>query len=182
MKASFLFAGLLTLSVIAGCSRQEQPSQNSQPANNQGQAQPQSQPSVATAERATPAEAKAMLQKAVEHYQAAGPKQALADFSAKKAPFADRDLYVFCVGANSSTLTANGAFPHYVGMSVDVWKDADGKPLGKAIKDAARNSDEGSTQYRMINPVSGRIEPKISFWKNSVKTFAALGLTTRSDG
>ena len=50
------------------------------------------------ADRGTPAEAKAMLQKAVAHYKEVGRKQALADFNAKKAPFGDRDLYVVCIG------------------------------------------------------------------------------------
>src|SRR5262249_50633554 len=59
--------------------------------------------STATAtkgERGTPAEAKAMLEKAVEHYKSVGRTQAFADFNAKKAPFFDRDLYVFCNDSN----------------------------------------------------------------------------------
>ena len=39
----------------------------------------------AAAQRATPAEAKALLAKAVAHYTEAGRAQALADFTAKKA-------------------------------------------------------------------------------------------------
>ena len=46
------------------------------------------------ANHGTPAEAKAMLEKAVAHYKSVGRKQALADFNAKKPPFWDRDLYV----------------------------------------------------------------------------------------
>ena len=51
-----------------------------------------------------------MLQKAVAYYKAVGRKQALADFTAKKAPFGDRDLYVVCIGPEH-TITANGGFP-----------------------------------------------------------------------
>ncbi len=51
---------------------------------------------LAASERGTPAEAKAMLQKAVAHYKSVGRQRALADFTGKKAPFADRDLYVAC--------------------------------------------------------------------------------------
>src|SRR5262245_2823457 len=65
-------------------------------------------------ERGTPAEAKAMLQKAIAHYKEVGRKQALADFNAKKPPFGDRDLYVFCIGRDL-TIVANGGFPQYVG-------------------------------------------------------------------
>src|SRR5436190_15676114 len=107
------------------------------------------------AKRGTPAEAKAMLQKAVAHYKEGGRKQALADFNAKKPPFGDRDLYVVCIGPNS-IITANGGFPQYVGLSPDVLKDADGKPVGKAIWDLGNSKAGGSVQYRWINPVSGK--------------------------
>lgn len=61
------------------------------------------------AERGTPAEAKAMLEKAVAHYKTVGPKQALAHFNAKKAVFYDRDLYVVCFDGKR-TILANGGF------------------------------------------------------------------------
>src|SRR4051794_37141641 len=57
--------------------------------------------------RGTPEEAKAMLAKAVEHYNEAGRDQALADFNKMKSPFGDRDLYVFCLGLNHK-VSANG--------------------------------------------------------------------------
>src|SRR5262252_856658 len=112
------------------------------------------------ANRAAPAEAKAMLDKDVAHYKAVGRKQALADFNAKKAPFVDRDLYVVCLGADHK-VTANGGFPQYVGAPVDSLKDADGKPLGKAIWDAGNAATgETSVHYRWLNPISGKPEPK----------------------
>jgi hypothetical protein len=82
--------------------------------------------------RATPAEAKAMLDKAIAHYHSVGRKQALADFTAKKAPFVDRDLYVVCIGPGG-IVTAHGANPAFVGMSADVLKDSNGKPVGTTI-------------------------------------------------
>ena len=86
--------------------------------------------SVFAADRETPAEAQAMLQKAVAHYKAVGRKQALADFPTKKALFGDRDLYVVCIGPDH-TITANGGFPQYVGVSADAVKNADGKSVGQ---------------------------------------------------
>jgi signal transduction histidine kinase len=114
------------------------------------------------ADRGTPAEAKAMLQKAAEHYKAAGRKQALADFNAKKAPFGDGDLYVFCMGPDR-VVVANGGFPSFVGRSGDEIKDVDGKSVGKAAWDLASSKGEGSVQYRWLNPLTGKMEPKISF-------------------
>ena len=114
------------------------------------------------ADRGTPAEAKAMIGKAAAHYQSVGRKQALADFTGKKAPFGDRDLYVFCIGPDR-IVVANGGFPAGVGASADALKDADGKPLGKRILEIASNKNEGSVAYRWLNPLSGKTEPKISF-------------------
>ena len=113
------------------------------------------------AERGTPAEAKAMLAKAVAHYKEVGRKQALADFNAKKAPFGDRDLYVFCLAPDHIEV-ANGGFPSVVGTSADALKDADGKPLGKALWEGASSAD-GSVKYRWYNPISSKAEPKIAF-------------------
>lgn len=110
----------------------------------------------------TPAEAKAMLEKAVAHYKAVGRKQALADFNSRKAPFSDRDLYVFCIGPDR-TMVANGAYQYFVGQSVDVLKDANGKALGKSLIDAAAPAGGGSVQYPHINPVTRKPVPKVSF-------------------
>lgn len=68
---------------------------------------------LAGAERGTLAEAKALLAKAVGHYKAVGRKQALADFTGKKTPFIDRDLYVVCIGPKG-IVTAHGGYPAYV--------------------------------------------------------------------
>ena len=113
-------------------------------------------------DRGTPAEAQAMLQRAAAHYKAVGRKQALADFTGKKAPFADRDLYVFCLGPDR-LMVANGGYPSFVGMSVDVLKDADGKLLGKALWEAGSREGGGSVEYPHINPVSHKPELKVSF-------------------
>jgi len=113
--------------------------------------------------RGTPAEAKELLRKAVEHYKSAGRQQALADFSAGKAPFRDRDLYVVCVAADHK-IAANGAFPRYVGTSADTLVDAKGQPLGKALWDAAGKKPEGSIQYPLTNPATGKLEDKTTFY------------------
>ena len=128
----------------------------------------------AAAQRGTPTEAKALLQKAVQHYLAVGRLQALADFTGKKAPFVYRDLYVFCIGPNR-IISANGGFPAFVGTSVEALRDAEGKPLGSAIWDIAATKGQGSVQYRWINPVSGKTEPKISFFQKVGNDVCGVG-------
>jgi hypothetical protein len=121
---------------------------------------------IATATHAadggTPAEAKQMLSKAVARYKAAG-KEALTDFNAGKAPFRDRDLYVVCISADHK-IAANGAYPMYVGASADDQTDAKGNPVGRALWDAATKNANGSLDYPMLNPVSGKLATKTMFY------------------
>ena len=124
--------------------------------------------------RGTRDEAKAMLAKAVEHYNEAGRSQALADFNKMKSPFGDRDLYVFCLGLNHK-VSANGGFAEYVGMSADVIKDANGKSIGQAILDQAETSGEGSIEYMWTNPVSHLTEHKIAFFKKVGEDVCGVG-------
>ena len=125
------------------------------------------------AERGTPAEAQAMLAKAVAHYKEVGRTQALADFNKKAAPFSDRDLYVVCL-APDRTIVANGGFPSYVGSSADLMKDAAGKPLGKALWDAGTNG-AGSVPYEWLNPVSHKTEHKVSFVQKAGNDVCVVG-------
>lgn len=129
---------------------------------------------VAAAERGTPDEAKAMLAKALAHYKAVGRKQALADFSGRKAPFFDRDLYVVCLGADH-TIVAHGGFPAFVGSPVDSMRDAEGKPLGKALWDAASGPADGATRYRVLNAATGKVEPKVSFVRKAGDDVCLVG-------
>ena len=124
--------------------------------------------------RGTPAEAKEMMLKAIDHYNSVGRVKALDDFTKMKSPFGDRDLYVFCLGSNHK-ITANGGFAQYVGMSADVWKDADGKSLGKAIWDLAQQTGEGTIKYSWINPVSRQTEPKVAFFKKVREDVCGVG-------
>ena len=128
---------------------------------------------AAKSERGTPDEAKAMLEKAIEHYNSVGRKQALADFTGRNAPFYDRDLYVFCINADGRT-AANGGFPQYIGTSVDALKDADGKPLGRRILETG-SSGEGSIEYHWINPMTHQMEHKIAYVKKAGEDVCGVG-------
>jgi cytochrome c len=129
---------------------------------------------VFAADRGTPAEAKAMLQKAVEHYKTVGRKQALADFNKKKPPFGDRDLYVACFGPDHR-ITANGAFPHLVGQSADLIRDADGKSVGQEGWDLASKNGEATLRYKWMNPVTHKMEQKITFFQKTGDDVCGVG-------
>jgi len=130
--------------------------------------------SATAPDRGTPEQAQAMLQKAIAHYGMVGRTQALADFNAKKAPFADRDLYVFCIGPDR-TLVADGGFPEYVGRSADEIKDVDGNSIGKAGWDVATTKGGGEVRYNWFNPVLLLLEPKISFFTRAGNDVCGVG-------
>jgi hypothetical protein len=129
---------------------------------------------VAAGSRGTPAEAKAMLAKAAEHWKAVGAKTAYADFTARKPSFFDRDLYVACIGANH-TVVANGGFPALVGQSSDLLVDADGKRLGDAISAAVKGKGAGQVSYQWRNPMTGKVEPKIGFFQKLGEDICGVG-------
>jgi hypothetical protein len=119
-------------------------------------------PLMLAADRGTAAEAKAMLVIAITHYRDVGRKQALADFTAKKPPFGDRDLYVVCFSSDLMVV-ANGGFPGSVGTSTKVVIDLKGKGMGAAAWEATSASGKGVVRYRWVNPVTHDVELKTIF-------------------
>jgi phosphoribosylaminoimidazole-succinocarboxamide synthase len=66
-------------------------------------------------------------------------------------------------------MAANGGFPAFVGSSADTLRNAEGKPLGKALWDAAAKNAEGSLKYPMVNPVTQKTETKTTFYSRVAK-------------
>ena len=128
----------------------------------------------ALARNGTADEAKAMLDQAVAHYAQVGRTQALADFNAKKAPFGVDDLYVFCIDHAGNT-SANGGFPKYVGTHIDNLKDADGKPLGQRLVDAAKSNDDTPVDYTWLNPVTKLPTKKVSYVRKLSEDVCGVG-------
>lgn len=124
--------------------------------------------------RATPAEAQAMLQKAIDHYGNVGRDKAFADFNDKGGPWVDRDLYVFCV-AKDHTIVANGGFPNLVGTAGDAIRGADGKSLAVAMFRAVEGTGEGIVSYTWESPITGKVEPKISFVRQVADDLCGVG-------
>ncbi len=104
----------------------------------------------------TPDEAKAMLAKAVAHYNSVGRTQALADFTNRVSPFFDRDLYVACIDSNLKQ-SANGGFPNLVGSTT--------QPLSRAAWDAATTTTIGTVNYTWIDPATNQPLPKTLFYE-----------------
>lgn len=127
---------------------------------------------AAPEERGTPADAQALLDRAVALVGTEGVKKALAAFNDPKGEFVHRDLYVFCMGPEFK-ITAH-LDPGLRGVDVATLKDPDGKEIGREMIMIAKRGG-GSLEYRWVNPVSGEVEPKISFLKPAGNQVCGVG-------
>src|SRR5687767_7328733 len=80
------------------------------------------------ADKGTPEEGKAMLDRAIAAVRA-DEAQALAAFNEPKGGYVDRDLYVFCFDKDGK-MTASGANPSRVGTDAATLKGPDGRAVG----------------------------------------------------
>jgi cytochrome c len=119
--------------------------------------------SVANAQAAgTPAEAKAMLEKAVAALKA-NEADALAKFPKTDGGFRDRDLYVYCFDTTNGKFTAH-VNPALMGTDVRALKDAkDGSPLGQKIFDAVKEGSVATVAYNFPKPGTTDPVPKEAF-------------------
>jgi signal transduction histidine kinase len=103
-------------------------------------------------EYGTPAEAKAMLEKAVAAVKA-DQAGALEMFTKGEGGFKDRDLYPYC-GGPDGVFTAH---PSLVGKSLKDLKDKAGKPLGQEVYAAAKEGEIAEVSYMWPRP--GQSDP-----------------------
>lgn len=123
-------------------------------------------------EKGTPEEAQALLAQAVKAVESQGETKALAAFNDPKGEFRDGDLYVICFGPdNKVTAHLN---TEAIGVDQTTVKDLDGKEIGKEMV-ALGAKGGGSLEYRWKNPVSGKIERKLTFVKRAGSQTCAVG-------
>ncbi|HEX6828966.1 MAG TPA: cache domain-containing protein [Burkholderiales bacterium] len=113
--------------------------------------------------RATPEQAKTLLDRAVAYMQKEGAQKAFTAFSGRSSGFAHDDLYVFVIDLNG-TFQATGNNPQaMVGLNVRETRDAAGNPLFQEMIKVARDKGEGAVDYVWRNPANNRVENKQSF-------------------
>jgi len=109
----------------------------------------------------TAAEAKAMLERAVDALKA-NEAAALAKFNAGDSAFKDRDLYVFCFDMNTGKFSAH-VNKSLFGTDVRALKEKDGSPLGQKVFDAAKAGSIATVSYNFPKPGTTDPVPKESF-------------------
>jgi hypothetical protein len=114
------------------------------------------------ADKGTPAEAEALVKKAVVFIKANGKEKAFAEFGNPKGQFVDRDLYIFVYDMTGKCV-AHGQNPKQVGKDLSDLTDPDGKPFVKERIEIAKTKGSGWQDYKFTNPTNKKIEQKRAY-------------------
>lgn len=120
--------------------------------------------SVASAQ-GTAAEAKAMLAKTVSAVKANKAK-ALEEINKGESGFLKGDLYAFCFNLSNGKVVANAnpSGKGHMGMDIRTIKEANGKPFGREIYEAAKPGQTNEVRYMYPKPGPDKKPvPKVSF-------------------
>lgn len=117
--------------------------------------------------------AHALLERAVKHVQEKGAA-GLADFS-RQGSFVDREIYVFAVSQDGTMLASGGSSAGLIGHKVTDQLDAVGKPFFRELLEGAAARGEGQVEYRWLNPITNKVEPKKTFYRKVEDTVVAVG-------
>ena len=120
-------------------------------------------------------EAVAMVKKAHAFIKAEGVQKAYTEFSNKKGQFTDRDLYVVVYGLDGKVL-AHGANEKLIGKDMIDATDVDGKFFVKERTELARKSAEFWQDYKFVNPVTKKVEPKQMYCMRQDETAVCAGI------
>jgi hypothetical protein len=113
-------------------------------------------------ERATPAEAKQMVDDAIAHIKEVGTAKAFDDFTAPGGRWHKKDLYVFCYKWDG-TNACHGGNRALVGKNLYELKDANGQQFIKGMIDLVQAKGSGWLEYQWPDPLTKKTEPKRSW-------------------
>lgn len=106
-------------------------------------------------------EAKSLVKKAVTYLKKNGKEAAFAEFNKNTGQFAKGEFYIFVYDFKGIT-AAHGGNQKLVGKNMYDLKDSDGKYLVQDIIKVAKQGG-GWSEYKWTNPVTKRIEPKMTY-------------------
>lgn len=126
------------------------------------------------ADVATPAEAEAMVNKAVALIKSAGPEKAYEEITNGKS-LKDRELYVTVQEFGGKNL-AHGANSKMIGKDLSGLKTPDGKLPTKMMLDIAQGPGQGWTEeFTFMNPVTQKMQAKRMYVQRVGDTYVACG-------
>lgn len=125
---------------------------------------------VAGGQYGSPAEAKAMLERAAAAVKA-NKDQAFEMFIKGEGGFKDRDLYVYCGGPDGNFT----AHPKLVGKSLRALKDKTGKPFGEEIYQVAKEGGIAEVSYMWPRPGDTKPVEKVAYVTKIGDQICAVG-------
>lgn len=129
----------------------------------------------AAGDKATAAEATAMVKKGVAFIKANGKEKGYAEITNNKGQFVDRDLYLVVYGLDGTAL-AHGANARMVGKNFMDFKDIDGKLYIQERMALAKAKGSFWQDYKFTNPVTKKVEPKSMYCEKLDDTVVCGGI------
>ncbi len=130
---------------------------------------------AAAADGAGKDEAIAMVKKAISFIKEKGAEKAYPEFTGKAAAFVDRDLYVVVYQLDGKVL-AHGSNAKFVGKDLIDAQDVDGKLYVKERVELASKQPSFWQDYKFVNPVSKKVEPKQMYCEKVDNTAVCAGI------
>lgn len=109
----------------------------------------------------TPAEAEAMVKKALDYFKANGKEKTIEALNDPHGQFMQGELYAFMFDFDINCL-AHPANPKLVGKNLSDLKDAEGRTFMKDMAEKAK-AGGGWTDYKWTNPETKKIQDKSSY-------------------
>lgn len=131
--------------------------------------------SAGAGDKATKDDAVAMVKKAVSFIKEQGPEKAYPEITNKAGTFVDRDLYVVVYQLDGMVL-AHGSNAKFVGKNMIDAQDVDGKPFVKERVELAAKQPSFWQDYKFVNPVSKKVEPKEMYCEKLDNTAVCAGV------
>jgi hypothetical protein len=126
--------------------------------------------------KGTPAEAKAMVKRAIKQYQIEGKEKAFAVFNNMKGPYVDRDLFLAVYDMNGVVLAhPYGAVYKWIGVNGLGMKDARGKLFIKAAVELMHDKKSAWDSYAYMHPVTKKIEDKVVYCERTENLLFCVG-------
>lgn len=130
---------------------------------------------ASAADGANKDEAVAMVKKAVSFIKEKGADKAYPEFTGKAPGFIDRDLYVVVYQLDGKVL-AHGSNAKFVGKDLIDAQDVDGKLYVKERVEMAAKQPSFWQDYKFVNPVTKKVEPKQMYCEKVENTAVCAGI------
>jgi hypothetical protein len=115
-------------------------------------------------ENATPEEARAMVERAVEFLNGHGRDALCADVNKLSAgQFVERDLYIMVLNIDDYKFVAHGLNPRVLGADIRNSKNIEGKYYMRELVDKGKHEGQGWVEYKWNHPVTNEVIDKATY-------------------